>query len=65
MSHVWEQDVINPGGDIICRESDVMNTVHLMSYKMWCDVIKCGCDALYRVYDVTHIVGVMSYIQRL
>ena len=42
-----------------------MNTVHVMSYKMWSDVIKCGCDALYRVHDVIYIVGVMSYIQRM
>ena len=41
-----------------------MNTVHLMSYIMWCDVIKCGCDAFYSVYDAIYIVGVMSYIQR-
>ena len=40
-----------------------MNTVHVMSYIMWCDVIKRGCDALYRVYDIIHTVGVMSYIQ--
>ena len=42
-----------------------MNTVHVMSYIMWCDVRKCGGDALYMVYDVIHRVGVMSYIQRV
>ena len=41
-----------------------MNTVHVMSYIMWCDIIKCECDALYRVYDIIPIVGLMSYIQR-
>ena len=42
-----------------------MNTVHVMSYIMWCDFIKYGCDALYSVYHVVHIVGVMSYIERV
>ena len=26
------RDVINPGGDVICRETDVMNAVVVMSY---------------------------------
>ena len=42
-----------------------MNTLHVMSYIMWCDVIKCGRGALYIVYDIIHIVGVMSYTQRV
>ena len=40
-------------------------TMHVMSYKMWCDFIKYGCDALYRLYDIVHIVGVMSYLERV
>ena len=42
-----------------------MNTVHVMSYIMWCDIIKYECDAFYRVYDIIHMVGLMSYIQRV
>ena len=42
-----------------------MNTMHVMSYIMWCVIIKYECDVLYRVYDIIHIVGLMSYIQRV
>ena len=43
----------------------VKNTMHVMSYIMWCDLIKYGRDASYSVYDVVHRVGVMSYIDRV
>ena len=47
------------------RGSDVMNTVQVMSYIMWCDVINCGCDTLYSVSDVKDILVARSYIQRV
>ena len=40
------QDVINPGGDVICRESDVMNAVVVRSY--------CGSHVVYNGYDVVN-----------
>ena len=43
------RDVINPGGDFICRESDVMNTVGVMSYS--------GCHVVYNGYDVVNYSG--------
>ena len=38
MSQVEGRDIINPGGDIIYRESDVMNEVVVMSYSV-CHVV--------------------------
>ena len=40
------RDVINPGGDVICRESDVMNAVVVMSYS--------GCHVVYNGYDIVN-----------
>ena len=39
MSHIWGLGVINPGGDVICKESDVMNAVIVMAY--------CCCHVEY------------------
>ena len=38
--------MINPGGDVICRESDVMNAVVVMSHS--------GCHVVYNGYDVNY-----------
>ena len=46
MSHVCGRDVINPGGDVICRESDVMNAVIVMAYNC--------CHVVYKRYDVVN-----------
>ena len=46
MSHVWGRDVISPGGDVICRESDVMNAVIVMAYSC--------CHLVYKGYDVVN-----------
>ena len=46
MSHVWGRDVINPGGDVIYRESDVMNAVIVISYSC--------CHVVYQGYDVVN-----------
>ena len=46
MSHVCRRDVINPGGDVICRESDVMNAVIVMAYNC--------CHVVYKRYDVVN-----------
>ena len=60
MSHVWGRDVINPGGDFICRESDVMNTVGVMSYSV-CHVVYKGYDVVnYSGCDLRNTVGVIS-----
>ena len=44
MSQYRKREVINPGGDVICRESHVMNAVVVMSYS--------GCHVVYNGYDV-------------
>ena len=46
MSHVWGRDVIIPGGDVICRESDIMNAVIVMAYS-------CG-HVVYKGYEVVN-----------
>ena len=46
MSHVWGRDVLNPGGDVICRESDIMNAVIVMAYS-------CG-HVVYKGYNVVN-----------
>ena len=40
------RDVINPGGDVICRESDIMNAVVVISFS--------GCHVIYNGYDVVN-----------
>ena len=63
MSHVWGQDVINPGGDVICRESDLMNEVVVMPYS-GCHVIYNGYDVVnYSRCDLRNTVGVITSIQ--
>ena len=44
MSHIWGLGVINPGGDVICRQSGGMNAVIVMAYSC--------CHAVYKGYDV-------------
>ena len=46
ISHVWGRDIINPGGDVICRESDVMNAVIVRAYSC--------CHVVYKAYDVVN-----------
>ena len=46
MSHEWRQNIINPGDDVICRESDVMNAVIVMAYS-------CG-HVVYKGYYVVN-----------
>ena len=53
------------GCSVRYRGSDVKNTMHVISYIMWCDLIKYGWDALYRVYDIVQIGDVMSCIERV
>ena len=48
MSHVLGRDVINPGGDVICRESDVMNAVIAMAYSC--------CHVVYKGYDIVNYI---------
>ena len=63
MSHVWGRDVINPGGDVICRESDVMNAVIVRAYSC-CHVVYKGYDVVnYSRCDVRNKVCVISLIQ--
>ena len=63
MSHVWRQDVINPGSDVICRESDVMNAVIVMAYSC-CHVIYMGYDVVnYSRCDLRNKVCGISLIQ--
>ena len=63
MSHVWERDVINPGGDVIRRESDVMNAVIVMAYSC-CHVVYKGNDVVsYSRCDLRNKVCVISLIQ--
>ena len=46
MSHVWGRDVIIPGGDDLCRESDAVNAVIVMAYS-------CG-HVVYKGYNVVN-----------
>ena len=63
MSHVWGRDVLNPGGDVICRESDIMNAVIVMAYSC-SHVIYKGCDVVsYSRCDLRNKVCVISLIQ--
>ena len=63
MSHVWGRDVINPGGHVICRVSDVMNAVIVMAY-ICCHVIYKGNDVMnYSRSDLRNKVCVISLIQ--
>ena len=62
MSHVWERDVINPGGDVIRRESDVMNAVIVMAYSC-CHVVYQGYDDVnYSKCDHRNKICVISLI---
>ena len=36
-----------------------MNTMHVMSYIMWCVIIKCECDV---EYDVIRVPSVMTSV---
>ena len=57
------QDAINPGCDVICRESDVMNAVVVMSYS-GSHVIYNGYDVVYySACDLRNTVGVISSIE--
>ena len=63
MLHVLGRDVINPGGDVICRESDVVNAVIVMAYS-GCHVIYNGYDVvIYTRCDLRNKVCVISLIQ--
>ena len=63
ISHVWERDVINPGGDVICRESDLLYVVVVVSYS-GCHVIFNGYDVVnYSGCDLRNTVGAISSIQ--
>ena len=46
MSHVWGGDITNPGFDVICIESDVMNAVIVTAYSC--------CHVIYKGYDVVN-----------
>ena len=55
--------VINPGGDVICRESDVMYEVSVMAYRC-CHVVYKGYDVVnYSRCDLRNQVCVISLIQ--
>ena len=55
--------VINPGGDVICRESDAMKAVVVMSYSGF-HVVYNGYDVVnYSGCDLRNTVGVISSIQ--
>ena len=55
--------VINPGGDVICRESDVMNAVIVMAYRC-CHVVYNGNDVVnYGGCDLRNKVCVISLIE--
>ena len=55
--------VINPGGDVICRESNLMNEVVVMTYS-GCHVIYNGYDVVnYSGCDLRNTVGAISSIQ--
>ena len=57
------RDVINPGGDVICRESNLMNEVVVMTYS-GCHVIYNGYDVVnYSRCDLRNTVGVIASIQ--
>ena len=63
MSHEWGRDVINPGGDVIWRESDVMNAVIVMAFSC-CHVAYKGYDVVdYSRLDLRNNVCVISLIQ--
>ena len=70
MSHVWDRDVIYPGGDVRCRESDVMNAVIVMAYS-YCHVVYKGydvviysrCDLRNKFCVISLTVDVMTQIQ--
>ena len=63
ISQVRGRYVINPVGDMICRDSDAMKAVVVMSHS--------GCHVVYNRYDVVNYsrcdlrntVGVISIIQ--
>ena len=62
MSSYRGRHVINPGGDVIGRESDAMKAVVVMSYS-WCHVVYNGYDVVnYSRCDFRNKVGVISSI---
>ena len=63
MSHVWGRDVINPGSDVICRESDVMNAVIVMAYSCGHVEYKGYNVVNYSRCDLRNKVCVISLIQ--
>ena len=53
-------NVINPAGDVICRESDAMKAVVVISYSV-CHVVYNGYDIVnYSGCDLRITVGVIS-----
>ena len=57
------RDVINHGGDVICRESDVMNAVIVMTCSC-CHVVYKGYDVMnYSGCDLRNTVRVISSIE--
>ena len=63
ISQVRGRHVINPAGDMICRESDAMKAVVVMSYS-GCHVVYNGYDVVnYSGCDLRNTVGVISTIQ--
>ena len=57
--------VINPGGDVICRESDAMKAVAVMSDSGF-HVVYNGYDVVnYSRYDLRNTFDVISSIQSM
>ena len=63
MSHVWGREIINPGGDVICRVSDVMNAVIVMAYSCGHFEYKGYNVVNYSRCDLRNKVCVISLIQ--
>ena len=63
MSHVWGRDVINPGGHVICRESDAVNAVIVMAYSCGHVVYKGSNVVNYSRCDLRNKICVISLIE--